>query len=288
MDIEAFLSADKSIIIAPAGYGKTYTIAEAIASYSGEKKVLVLTHTHAGIASLKDKFAQKGIAAAKYHLDTICSFALTLTNTYHINKTEIPSESDMSVLFTFALEHATRILRAKPITRMLAAKYEHLIVDEYQDCTVPQHKMIMVMADTLKTHLLGDPLQGIFGFRDPIVDFHDVSFTLFFENLQQLETPWRWNNAGKADLGRDLALIREEITNNHDINLRNYSSIELLIAPEVDYTQRGTSYKRKIYDVLKDESVLLIHPRSENTAARVKFVRQFPQLRMVESIDDKL
>ena len=40
MDIEAFLAANKSIIIAPAGYGKTYTIAEAISSYKGDKKVL--------------------------------------------------------------------------------------------------------------------------------------------------------------------------------------------------------------------------------------------------------
>lgn len=54
MDIDTFLSANKSMVIAPAGFGKTYTIAECIASYRGEKRVLVLTHTHAGIASLKE------------------------------------------------------------------------------------------------------------------------------------------------------------------------------------------------------------------------------------------
>ena len=54
MDISTFLSADKSMIIAPAGYGKTYTIAECIASYDGKKKILVLTHTHAGVASLRE------------------------------------------------------------------------------------------------------------------------------------------------------------------------------------------------------------------------------------------
>lgn len=43
MDIETFLSSGKSMVVAPAGYGKTYTIAEAIAAYKGDKKVLVLT-----------------------------------------------------------------------------------------------------------------------------------------------------------------------------------------------------------------------------------------------------
>ena len=49
------------MVIAPAGFGKTYTIAECVASYRGEKQVLVLTHTHAGIASLKEKFQLKNI-----------------------------------------------------------------------------------------------------------------------------------------------------------------------------------------------------------------------------------
>ena len=38
MDISAFLSADKSMVIAPAGYGKTHTIADCISHYTGNKK----------------------------------------------------------------------------------------------------------------------------------------------------------------------------------------------------------------------------------------------------------
>lgn len=287
MDIEAFLSADKSIVIAPAGYGKTHTIAEAIAAYNGQKKVLVLTHTHAGIASLKKKFEEQHIPAPKYHLDTICSYALAMTKTYHINKDEIPSEAQTSAMFKFAVEHATKILHAKPIKRLLNAKYDHLIVDEYQDCTESQHRMIMEMSVTLKTHLLGDPLQGIFGFKEPIVSFKDPSFAPFYANCHQLDTPWRWRNASRNDLGQDLALIREKLNNNEDVNLGYYNSIEFLPAPETDYTQPRSAYKQKVFEVLRDESVLLIHPRSENPAGRVKFIQQFPQLRMIESIDDK-
>ena len=40
MDISAFLSADKSMVIAPAGYGKTHTIADCISHYTGNKKIL--------------------------------------------------------------------------------------------------------------------------------------------------------------------------------------------------------------------------------------------------------
>lgn len=54
----------------------------------------------------------------------------------------------------------------------MAIKYDHLIVDEYQDCTVGQHQMIMSLSTILHTHILGDPLQGIFDFgREHIVDF---------------------------------------------------------------------------------------------------------------------
>lgn len=285
MDIEAFLSADKSIVIAPAGYGKTHTIAEAIAAYRGEKKVLVLTHTHAGIASLKDKFKQQGIPATMYHLDTICSFALALTKTYHLNKEEIPPESDMTAMFNFALEHTTQILKAKPIRRLMQAKYEHLIVDEYQDCYELQHQMILELANTLKTHLLGDPLQGIFGFRgERLVDFDDASFAPFKANLQTLETPWRWNNAGCNALGQDLARIRSKLQAGEDVDLREYQSILKIYGDEKDYAIPYTDIKTQIFRELRRDAVI-IHPMSAATEPRKSVVRAFNMLQLLEPID---
>lgn len=290
MDIEAFLSVDKSIVIAPAGYGKTHTIAEAIAAYKGEKKVLVLTHTHAGIASLKDKFKQQGIPAAKYYLDTICSFALALTKTYHIDKEEIPPESDMTVMFNFALEHTTQILKAKPIKRLMQAKYEHVIVDEYQDCSELQHQMILVLANMLKTHLLGDPLQGIFGFRqERVVDFNDPSFESFFANCYTLETPWRWNNAGKAALGQDLARIRQKLEAGEDVDLRTFPSIICLVGDEQDYARPQTDIRKQIFRELNRDAVI-IHPMSTGVNPRKKVAQQFIKyvpLQVIEPIDAK-
>ncbi len=289
MDIETFLSADKSMVIAPAGYGKTYTIAECIASYQGDKKVLVLTHTHAGVASLKEKFEQQHLPSSSYHLDTICSFALGLTKVYHINKEEIPPSSDANTLFRFAVEHAIKILRALPIKKYLSIKYEHLIVDEYQDCTINQHQMILALSSSIKTHILGDPLQGIFGFGgESIVDFSDASFGPFNENCQTLETPWRWNNVDRTALGQQLSAIRDKFISAAAIDLNDYNEIKVIIAPEADYATARSLYKNAIYNALRNDSVLLIHPTSESVEPRIKFIQQFPQLKMVESIDDKI
>ncbi len=48
MDYAGFVSKAKSFIVAPAGYGKTYAIAECLKHTKG--KQLILTHTHAGVA----------------------------------------------------------------------------------------------------------------------------------------------------------------------------------------------------------------------------------------------
>lgn len=289
MDIDTFLSANKSMVIAPAGFGKTYTIAECIASYRGEKRVLVLTHTHVGIASLKEKFRLKNIPSSTYQLETICGFALNLVKAYHLNKDEIPSLSDAGSLFHFAIEHATKILKALPIKKYLAIKYDHLIVDEYQDCTVGQHQMIMSLSTILHTHILGDPLQGIFDFgREHIVDFSEESFKLFNDNCQSLEIPWRWNNAGRIALGQDLLSIRSKLLSTNTLDLHDYHEIKVVIAPENDYAISRSLYKNEIYNALRDNSVLLIHPTSESVEPRKKFIQQFPQLKMIESIDDNI
>ena len=52
-----FISKRKSLLIAPAGCGKTYTIAECLKYTEGLH--LILTHTHAGVASLKKKLKKK-------------------------------------------------------------------------------------------------------------------------------------------------------------------------------------------------------------------------------------
>ncbi len=109
----------------------------------------------------------------------------------------------------------------------------------------------------------------------------------FNDNCQTLDIPWRWNNANKNALGQELSSIRSKLLSSRAINLQDYTEIELVLAPENDYATPRSPYKSKIFSALRDDSVLLIHPISESIEPRIKFVQQFPQLRMVESIDDK-
>ncbi|WP_236724356.1 hypothetical protein, partial [Mycobacterium avium] len=67
-------------IIAPAGFGKTYLIAESIKYSKGRQ--LILTHTFAGIDSIKTKLANLDVPSKQHHIDTIASFALKWVRAY--------------------------------------------------------------------------------------------------------------------------------------------------------------------------------------------------------------
>ena len=67
-------------IIAPAGYGKTEEIAEAVHACDG--KQLILTHTRAGVAALRDRMKRKKVCPDKYEIDTIASFCLKWCKAY--------------------------------------------------------------------------------------------------------------------------------------------------------------------------------------------------------------
>ena len=64
-DISKFLSHPKALVVAPAGYGKTHFIVEAVKFCSG--KSLILTHTHAGVASLRQKLNKEKFYHGKYN-----------------------------------------------------------------------------------------------------------------------------------------------------------------------------------------------------------------------------
>jgi len=67
-------------LVAPAGYGKTETIAQFVAQSEG--KQLVLTHTHAGVQSLAKRFKKYSVNGNKFELDTISGWAWQLAKYY--------------------------------------------------------------------------------------------------------------------------------------------------------------------------------------------------------------
>lgn len=71
-------------IIAPAGYGKTEEIANAVMCCEG--KQLILTHTRAGVSALQTRMKKKNIANDKFEIDTIASFCLKWCKAYILRR----------------------------------------------------------------------------------------------------------------------------------------------------------------------------------------------------------
>lgn len=298
--ISFFLSFDKSLLISPAGYGKTYTIAECVKNVEG--KSLILTHTHAGIASIKKKLNSINISKEGYQVETITSYAQKYVRSYYTG--EIPEQDDNNY-WKFVLEQAENIFRISHIKDVIQSSYKKLFIDEYQDCTISQHKMILALADILPVHILGDPLQGIMEFGEELVDFYtDLND---FEQIPELTIPYRWYQEGNnKELGDYLKETRQLLLNSEEIHLKKsiqsqpifHKTNEDILSKEFTSNSRNL-YKQQIQNILKLEhnSLLIILPEYNNGQRllggindRVKIKSQIDysnQLYLLEAIDDK-
>ncbi len=287
-NVTEFIGKPKSMLIAPAGYGKTYTIAECLKHTQG--KSLVLTHTNAGVSALKEKFKAQNIPATKYHVETISSFAQKYVHSF-ITPDAIPSQDDKRQYFPYIIGTAVKILQNAGVAKIIKCTYQDLFVDEYQDCTISYHKIILVLSRYIRTHIMGDPLQGIFGFfrTDPLVDMESPQqMGDFIRNCYELTIPWRWNNNGREDLGRQLGTLREQLLIQRNINI-DYAAYPAIVVHNVATANLYAELSRIINDILgRYSNILFIHPDTKNTAPRVSFVQLFSyRIYMLESLDDK-
>jgi len=206
-------------VVAPAGYGKTYLIAESTSRSAGRQ--LVLTHTYAGVNALRRKMRELRVSERLHHIDTIASWALRLSLSYSGTSgwnTERPEDNEQwSALY----EACARLLDCAFIRRIVRASYAGLYVDEYQDCSTAQHGIVLKLARDLPTRLLGDPLQGIFDFEGqaPVDWERDVAGA--FRLLGRLDVPHRWMRAGADNLGNWLSMVRTRLERGEPIDLTN-------------------------------------------------------------------
>lgn len=157
-----------------AGGGKTWLLVDTVRHVAqGAGKTLVLTHTHAGVHSIHNKMRTLGVDRDTAHVGTITSLAFELVRSYsRIAGMEVPAVPDWADSGSY-IEGACRVMRNRHIREVFKVSYSHLLVDEYQDCSLSQHTLITEFANTISNcAVFGDPLQGIFGFRDPIVDWN--------------------------------------------------------------------------------------------------------------------
>ena len=285
MDYQEFVSKDKSLVIAPAGFGKTHSLALCLNHTPEDEKQLILTHTHAGVASIKEKIKSINIRKSKYHIETITGFAQKYVLSYYC-KTEIPPQEDTTNYFPFIIKIATDLFDIESIQRIITNSYNGLFVDEYQDCTIEQHNLILKLSNILPTHILGDPMQGIFDFTGTLVSFDEDLDS--FEELEPLTTPWRWIKTDSRSLGSDLTDIRNKLKSKETIDLSSYTSIEFYKCEENDWCFPRTEYRNCINRLLSEDSLLIIHPESSTIHPRVRMIKSFKnRLSLIESIDSK-
>ena len=210
----------KGYVIAPAGYGKTHLIAMAVKAAS--KKQLILTHTFAGVNSIKAKMTALGVPSSKYQIDTIASWSLRLCLAYPKTsgwKVEHPTNKQWNKLY----ECCSGLLGKQFVRRVVAATYAGVYVDEYQDCSDLQHGLVCAFAEFMPCRILGDPMQAIFDFggdEGKPVDW-TVSVYPTFTCLGQLDIPWRWKTTGDPNLGAWLKKARETLEQGQKIDLSN-------------------------------------------------------------------
>lgn len=284
------LSIASGTVTAPAGCGKTYLIAETLTRHHGEKPILVLTHTNAGVAALRKRLDDRGVTPRAYKLSTIDGWAIRL-----ISQFPKRSEHDSSILslanpkndYPKIRDAAWKLLKSEHISDVLKASYDRLIVDEYQDCSIPQHAIVYFAAKILPTCVLGDDMQSIFGWQgNELADWNKHVCT-HFPVAGELGTPWRWNNAGKQKFGEWLLEVRKKLIAGEAIDLQK-------APPEVVWVKLdGTAQDRerqleaaRVKPDNESECVLIIG-NSKSPPSQQELARQIPGAVTVENVDLK-
>ena len=192
-ELNQILTKENAAIVAPAGHGKTEMITEVVEKASG--KQLVLTHTNSGVYALEDRLRKRGVSTDKFHVSTIASYCQRWCQSYRLNSNfwfEMPrNKTEICKYYKNLYEGMINLLAQDWVGKILKSTYTGIIVDEYQDCTVEQHRIFLKANDFLPVRVFGDPLQGIFSFAGPLVNWNDLGFEMI-----NIEThPWRWLNS---------------------------------------------------------------------------------------------
>ena len=241
---------------APAGCGKSHLVAEAVKHATARQ--LILTHTYAGVNALRSKLRKAGASSRCYRLDTIASWSLRLALSYSRTSgwTERrPEGAGWSALYVACAQ----LLECEFVRRIIRASYSGVYVDEYQDCSIAQHQVILRLAAHLPCRVLGDPLQSIFDFDGEPVDWErDVVGS--FSQIGELSTPHRWIRAGAPQIGEWISEVRQRLIAGQTISLDNLpAGIELKFAavPADLIRIQGNVCRYARSDV--SESVIAIH-----------------------------
>lgn len=280
------LAIDRGTVTAPAGCGKTHLIAQALTRHAGPKPVLVLTHTNAGVAALRARLDKASVTPSTYRLATIDGWSMRLLTLFPKRGGHDPailSVTTPKAHYPAIRRAAAVLLRDGHINDILAATYDRLIVDEYQDCSDVQHAIVAFASQSLRTCVLGDPMQAIFGFQGNALADWNQDVCTYFPIAAELNQPWRWINAGEEGFGRYLLDVRRALIAGQGVDLsaapRNISWVHL------DGTEDHQRRLRAGAVAAAEGEKVLIIADSKSPNGQRQFASQIHGAVTVESVD---
>ncbi len=281
------LATDRGSVTAPAGCGKTHLIADTLVAHAGPKPVLVLTHTNAGAAALRQRMKKAGVPSSAFRVSTIDGFVMRLIAMFPMRSAIDPRileigdpRNDYPAIRAAALG----LLRAGHLSTPLRATYARVIVDEYQDCNLVQHGIVDALANDLSTVVLGDPMQAIFGFAaNRLVNWRE-DVAPRFPPIGKLATPWRWINAGTEELGRWLLHARTELQAGRGVDLGAAPAGLAWVRLDAADPESGRRTAAHTRLQVGEETVLIIGD-ARNPRGRHQFTSQTRGATSVEAVD---
>lgn len=280
----------RGTVTAPAGCGKTQLIADTLKRHGKGKPVLVLTHTNAGKAALEQRLQRAEVPKQAYRVFTIDSWAVRLACRFpHRSGLDESARrvDNPKAHYPAVREAVARMLKAGHLKDPLKATYSRMFVDEYQDCGLAQHDIVVAVASVLPTVVFGDPLQAIFSFSGPTVLWKKHVWPEF-PDVWRLSKPWRWENAGAPNLGQWLLDIRDALRTGGEVDLRQAPAevtwIELKGDEDAMHRQRMQAARHKPPN--KGGSVVVIG-ESMNPAGQRQIACVTPGSIAVEAVDLK-
>lgn len=286
MSVESVLGSGRGLIVAPAGCGKTHLITETLA-VTDKKPYLVLTHTTAGVAALKQRLKRLGVPNKNYVVSTIDGWARQVSNVFPVSCDVRATPDNPRVFYPELRSKVQGYIAPGHISEIIRSSYTRLLVDEYQDCDADQHALICSLSEVLPTTIFGDPMQCIFNFGGPMPSW-DGDVKSRFPVIMELNTPWRWINSGTPDLGQWILNCRESLLQRRPIDLLSCPGfvhwIQLAGDPQTD-KQRQTEIQYHIRNSNDPSHSLLVIGDSRNPRSRHNFASLSRGIDVVEPVD---
>lgn len=288
-ETQSLHSSSNGYIEAPAGFGKTYLILDTIKKNPG-KRQLILTHTIAGVASLRLKMKYHKIDSSAVSIETIAGWCQRYVLSYPgIAKAdlELLRARDPKNYWDHIYETFINLLENTNIKEIIQHSFGGIYVDEYQDCTNKQHKFIVELIKIIPVRVLGDPLQGIFNFKPgEMIDWAEVEANYVSSGI--LDIPHRWICAGNPEYGEWLKTVRVALLSGSSIDLSKAPAclrVVMLTGNYVDDQKAIISEARK---TLSEKSKRLIIGDKVGAISKSLVVSlSRPRYKLLESIYSK-